>query len=181
MDERQLHAPRDAAYAAILAALDSERVRRLMLDLTEWAAIGAWRSRPDGSALRSRAADRFAADALDRLRRRVKRRGRDLTELGDADRHEVRIAAKKLRYAAEFFASLFPGKKAQRRAMAFLSALQGLQEQLGDLNDIAAEPLVLAALGLPPRGSAGSADRDVLLARAEEAHEAFADAKRFWR
>ena len=57
-----------------------------------------------------------------------------------------------------------------------------LQEQLGELNDLAHGPVVLAALGLenavaaPPPGR-----RKTLIAAAADAHEVFADAKRFWR
>ena len=63
-----------------------------------------------------------------------------------ADRHQLRIAAKKLRYAADGFAGLFPQKPAQR----FVGRLKGLQDGLGALNDLAtAEPLI-ARLNLAP-------------------------------
>ena len=45
----------------------------------------------------------------------------------------MRIAAKRLRYAAEFFAPLF----AKKRARAYLDALAELQDVLGDYNDAA--------------------------------------------
>ena len=49
----------------------------------------------------------------------------------------MRIQAKKLRYASEFFTGAFPGKKAVRRRNGFVAALEKLQDALGDLNDIA--------------------------------------------
>lgn len=67
----------------------------------------------------------------------MKRRGRHLDDLDPEERHRVRIAAKKLRYGAEFFAPLFPGKKAGKRHGAFGKALSDLQDHLGALNDIA--------------------------------------------
>lgn len=63
---------------------------------------------------------------------RLHKRGKKLASLDDAERHEVRIAAKKLRYAAEFFAPLFDEAGAQ----TYLSALEVLQDALA-LNDIA--------------------------------------------
>ena len=56
---------------------------------------------------------------------------------GEADaaaRHRVRVAAKKLRYAAEFFAPLFR----HAGAKAYVDALSKLQGTLGHLNDMAA-------------------------------------------
>ena len=49
------------------------------------------------------------------------------------DRHRLRIALKKLRYSAEFFAALYP-KAAVR---AWLEPLKDLQDMLGHLNDVA--------------------------------------------
>jgi CHAD domain-containing protein len=156
-----------------------------MLDLLEWAGFGAWRTRPAAKVaplLRMPAHD-FAAETLDRYRRRVKKRGRALAALDPEARHQVRIEAKKLRYAAEFFTSLFGDKKAKRRTKAFLSALEELQSSLGALNDIAtanemAHELSARGITLP---DAGGNDEDRLLIEAEAAHEALVDAKRFWR
>ncbi|MET0270091.1 MAG: CHAD domain-containing protein, partial [Sphingomonas sp.] len=152
--------------------------RGLMIDLLEWSIAGAWvQAKPDAPET----ADRFAADVLDRLRRRIKRRGRKLARLTDADRHEVRILAKKLRYATEFFGPLFDGRKARRRFGAFRTALEALQETLGELNDIATAPVVLARLGLPlPDAEAAAIRRKALLRDAQDAYEALIDTKRFW-
>lgn len=75
----------------------------------------------------------FADDILKIRHRKLARRGRKLKQQGAADRHRVRIAAKKVRYAAEFFRSRY-GDKAMAR---YLEALGDLQDVLGDLNDIA--------------------------------------------
>jgi CHAD domain-containing protein len=61
-----------------------------------------------------------------------------LRELSAGKRHKLRIAAKTLRYAIEFFASLFPGDKNTKRRQAALSSLKELQDALGALNDIVA-------------------------------------------
>lgn len=176
---------RNHAYAKAAAALRSDRARALMIDLAEWIAIGQLRSRTDGQDTRDLPAREFAAKALDRFRRKVKKGGRDLEELDDDARHEVRKAAKKLRYAAEFFAALYERKRERQRHKRFVSALETLQDQLGALNDLATAPEVLGRLGLAddPQATAllGAADKTDLLAAAAEAHDALVDAKRFWR
>lgn len=55
----------------------------------------------------------------------------------DEERHEWRIEIKKLRYACEFFSSLFDdgsNREVRRRVSRRLSSLQ---DNLGELNDIA--------------------------------------------
>ena len=56
--------------------------------------------------------------------------------------HQLRIALKKLRYTAEFFAPLYRSKDVKR----YLAKLRGLQNHLGDLNDIANVKGVVGAL-----------------------------------
>jgi CHAD domain-containing protein len=69
--------------------------------------------------------------------------------------HQLRIEVKKLRYAIEFFSSLY-GEARPRRHKAALAALAGMQEDLGLLNDqetardllpklLATDPQTLAA------------------------------------
>lgn len=171
---------RTAAYARVAEALGSVRARALMLDLAEWLAIGAWRTAPADPAVVARPARDFAGETLDRLRRRLKRRGKGLAHVDDETRHEVRIDAKKLRYAAEFFAPLFPSDKRKRRAKRFIGAMQDLQAHLGDLNDIATAPAVLARLGVAVE-SAPEGERERLIEAAAEAYDALMERKRFWR
>jgi triphosphatase len=109
-------------------------------------------------------------------------------------RDRLRIQTKKLRYAAEFFASLFPSKRASKHRKRFLSALERLQDGLGDLNDIAVHEKRIAALGgnhqlsNPARVFAaglltGREDARIEPAMTEATH-AYADlvkVKRFWR
>lgn len=75
---------------------------------------------------------------------RVLRRGRRLDRRTAAELHRLRIAVKQLRYATEFFATLFPG-----RGMATLrDRLVLLQDILGRINDAAVvRPLLSTAAG----------------------------------
>jgi len=75
----------------------------------------------------------FAARLLDRRQRKLERRGRALARSTPEERHALRIAAKKMRYAADFFAPLF----SRRRARLYLDALARLQKVLGRYNDAA--------------------------------------------
>lgn len=183
---KPLRTARTRAYKAVHRALAGPRLRALMLDLSEWTAIGPWTSDPARRDDRQQPIEAFAATALAKHRRRLKRLGRALDAVGDAQRHEARIEAKKLRYATEFFASLFPRKKSIRRYGKFSSALEALQSRLGDLNDLATAPLVLAELGLVGTPTAAALQPDVsrrgpLLEQAVDAHDALIDRKRFWR
>lgn len=76
---------------------------------------------------------RAARRMLDRQRKRVKKRGKVAKSGKEGDLHRLRIGLKKLRYACEFFAPLYPKKKVTR----YLKNLRALQNQLGDLNDVA--------------------------------------------
>ncbi|SCW72853.1 Inorganic triphosphatase YgiF, contains CYTH and CHAD domains [Sphingobium faniae] len=181
----RLLSARTEVYANAIAALRSERARGLIIDTAEWIEIGDWRAGAEGEGLRALPAGLFAARALDRFRRKVRKGGRDLEELDDEARHDVRKAAKKLRYAAEFFAALYERKRNRRRHKRFVTALEALQDELGALNDLASAPEILRGLGLAGDPNAkmllGPDDKADLLEAAAEAHDALVDARRFWR
>ncbi|MDX3899188.1 MAG: CHAD domain-containing protein [Sphingobium sp.] len=180
----RIETARGLAYDAVEAALAAERVRALMLDLAQWLAIGGWLTAPETTANRTMPIEDFAGHTLSRLRRRVKKDGRHIERLEDEARHEVRKDAKKLRYTTEFMGALFREKPQRRRQRKFLSALEGLQDRLGALNDLATMPNVLSDLGLSPdeeaRGMAGLDRKPGLLAGAARAHDALIAARKFW-
>jgi inorganic triphosphatase YgiF len=181
----RLRTARETRFDAVRLALGSAPVRALMLDLVAWIAIGAWRDDDATADVRTAPATDFARETLDTLRRRVKRRGRHLAKLDADARHEVRIAGKKLRYAAEFFAGLYAGKKAGRRREAFLDALEDMQTQLGHLNDLASGRALFAELDIADADTILAAgkkgDPARVLPKAADAYDRLIDAKRFWR
>ena len=65
--------------------------------------------------------------------RRLARRARKLAAADAPARHRLRIAAKRMRYATEFFASLYPAHQVRPS----VRALTSLQDTLGLLNDTA--------------------------------------------
>jgi len=122
--------------ARVRAAVGSPRYTGLMLGLGAWIAGEGWKqaeARPDGApadALEqkvARAAPRLVQHAAARVRKRA--RGFDLKR--PECLHKVRIAAKKERYAREFFEALSHGKKEARRH----DLLADMQDELGLLND----------------------------------------------
>ncbi len=173
---------RDTTYDSLFTTLADPRARTIMFDIAHWVAQGQWADSDDVGGQPARA---FAASVLARFRRRIKRRGKGLAAANDEMRHEVRKDAKKLRYASEFFASLFTRKREQRRHQRFVSALEELQDRLGALNDLAAAPGLIGKLGLGDYDGASlllpsDSSRKKMLQRAEEAHEELVDTKRFW-
>lgn len=184
----KLSADREVAYDGIAKALASKRFRGLMLDLLVWAEDGAWREAGDPEARErlARPIEETASDMLKARRRRVRKRGRHLAAISPEARHEVRIEAKKLRYAAEFFTGLVERKRDRKRLKAFLSGLEELQESLGQLNDLETARVLRAEHGTPEAEKAMRTGDDEgqereLIATAAAAYDVFSDAKPFWR
>ena len=133
----QVLGQREAAFDEAIAALETERFRALMISLIQWIATGQWLDADgEAGAWRAQLLGDFAPTRLDRLWHKLKKRGRHLVALEDEERHRVRIAAKKIRYASEFFAALYAEKKSHKQRRAFVAALAEFQEQLGSLNDL---------------------------------------------
>lgn len=195
----QVRAEREDAYDDAVAAMSAPDARRLMFDLAVWIEAGPWTRAGADAPSRASLAD-FAAAALDKRRRKLKSRGRRLDRLSVEERHQVRIDAKKLRYAVEFFTCLYPEKKQRQRARAYLEALKALQQDLGELNDIAQAQAFThdLATGFARRKGGPAARQELiyaagreagrrlaeapaLLADAVEAHRRFRHAEPFWR
>ncbi|MEO8740530.1 MAG: CHAD domain-containing protein [Casimicrobiaceae bacterium] len=131
----------------------------------------------------------FATALLAAREQKLRKLGKRLASATSTERHEVRIAAKKLRYAAEFFAPLFP----DRRARTYVRSLSRLQSTLGVLNDVAAAERLLAELAPPESTRAPRVVYAAGLARGwmaasqaggigavDKAWRAFARRKPFW-
>ena len=173
---------RAMAYAQAAGSVRSDRFRAALLDLAEWTEIGPWtHENAEREALRVRPAAEHARKALRRLRKQIRQQGSDLDELSVSHLHRLRIRAKRLRYATEFFAATFPGAKAAKRREKSLAALKDLQDALGSLNDLAMRQTLI---GEETAGHAlGDYETNVdrLLASAEKAYKKFSRAKPFWK
>ena len=99
-------------------------------------------------------AEEEAPSLLQFADRRLRRLLKNILELADAARvdyppslHQLRIGIKRLRYAIEFFGPMIPGKS----GAAAIKRLAGLQEELGQLNDLAsAGTLLMVCAGHDP-------------------------------
>jgi len=191
---RELEQKRLAAYACACAASRSLRFRAAVLDLAEWIETGPWATGDDKEqkALRTRPVAEHAEKTLARLRKRIKKKGADLRHRSVQQRHRLRIRAKRLRYATEFFAATFPdGANAERRTESLL-ALKDLQDALGDINDIATRRVLISdcrdsgareeSRSVTDLGLADAeAQEENLLHKAEQAFARFAETKPFWK
>ena len=124
---------REAAQDELVAAMESERYRRLV---DSWEALG--RAGADVGAADSDApdADRPAGEEADdliaRAYRRVIRRGRAIEPSTPPEAlHDLRKRAKELRYLLECFQTLYP----ERERTSVIKELKALQDNLGEFQD----------------------------------------------
>lgn len=127
--KHELHGEVERARAAVRC----ERYRHVVMATALWLLDGAW-SRATRNRGRDRAIVSPAAEILDRRTKKVAKRASYLPTLDASGRHRLRIAIKKLRYATEFFGSLFDHPKLKKQ---FTTILTDLQDSLGKLNDMA--------------------------------------------
>lgn len=182
---------RGGADAVAREAVASPRYTTMLLDLIATFYRCPWDTLADEAAAveRDRPLEEFCASVLAHRHRRVIRRGRHLAQLDGAGLHTLRIRIKKLRYAAEFFSSLY----ATHGVHDYTAALAHLQSLLGGINDAAtverlcerlreredySAPALTEAIGVLRgwAGAAASTHRSGL----DAAWQAFRDVQKFW-
>ena len=99
---------RMAANRTARRAVVSARGQGLLLALGAWINAETWLEGLDGAQVAEiqRPVSGFAQTVLDAALKRVRKRGRHFANLAPPELHRLRIAAKQLRYATEFFAPL---------------------------------------------------------------------------
>ncbi len=147
---RALEAERDGRREKLLAALRSERYFKL-LGALEDAARKPQIADPDVSL------ESVASDAFKRLRKAVRRLG---DEPSDEALHEVRIKAKRARYAAELVAPA-GGKPVER----FIERAKEFQDVLGEYQDAVVARERIRVLAARRRGAASAFAAGRLLER----------------
>ena len=160
--------------------LRAAKANALWLELLAWQAEAelpaAPAAAPAGADLTAGLAERLA-----RWHRRVVSAGKRWAKLDDPSRHALRRRAKRLRYAAEFAASLHDGEAVAR----YLARLAPVQDSLGRYNDLCVGLATYrAAVGDDARAwfAIGwlTARREVLLAESAAVLKDFARSKPFW-
>lgn len=138
----------------VATAINSIRYARLIFSFGNWAHQADWRMRsssPKNKKLAQPLA-KFAMQILERHHKKLQKKIRLLhdVETNDAPandaphmQHQLRKAAKKSRYAGEFFKSLFPAKRLQ----PYLKTLTAFQAVSGRMNDASVAMGLLHSLG----------------------------------
>lgn len=131
-------------YNAAVKAVDSKRYQQLMQKLND-----CLQNRDGRMSFTTRKGKQsvaripgFAHVLLSRAQYRLLKLGEKLHDAPPKERHKVRIAAKKARYAAEFFDALMAKKTAKR----YVKSLASLQDRLGHLNDLSVAGSLLTEL-----------------------------------
>jgi triphosphatase len=152
-----LEAHRFEVRAAMRAAIQQARPGAWLLAFQHWLQQRGWRANQSGGAAPE--AQRFtqlsplkkwARGSLQQGHRPIVRGARAFAGLQPPQRHALRIAIKRQRYAAEFFQTLFAG----RRQAQYLDMLREAQDSLGRTNDarVARELLTNAPVDTGPVG-----------------------------
>lgn len=140
--------------ARVRSAVGGPRYTTLMLGLGAWIAGQGWKQSGTQSGQQDGEQGSPPADALEKkvakaaprlvqhAAARVRKRARQLDLQRPEGLHKVRIAAKKERYAREFFETFSHGKKEARRH----DLLSDMQDELGLLNDSVVARALLAQL-----------------------------------
>jgi CHAD domain-containing protein len=133
---------RPRLYRQLQRSLRSARYRQFIEALTKRANL------PDHDTNEPALAAGFAAQRLERWRRKLIKRGRRLGRLGEAKRHRLRLRAKRYRYALEWSLPLLTKPPALTREE--IRQAKVIQDALGPLNDSFTHQAQAKALKIDP-------------------------------
>jgi triphosphatase len=173
-------------------AIENPRYVSMLIQFYRHLHSGDWRRASARARLGAPVGD-FARPLLQSRHKRLARLGARYEVLPEPELHRLRILAKKMRYAAEAFHSLYKPKPAKK----YISALAAIQDSLGSLNDAFVSRQLLSGLAqrlMVDRGMA-AADANLLqglvlgwqtaridrdLGGLKDVWQSFAEEKRFW-
>ena len=136
---------RQTLYTEARDLIDAKETAAFALKLQAFLSRRGWRNAAnERSSSLAAPVTQFSSQTLERLRKRVVKRGRKLVSLPDNERHQVRIALKNLRYTVEFFGGLYGDSRNYR---SYVRVVSRLQDILGAHNDAAGAQSLLDALG----------------------------------
>ena len=173
-------------------AIENPRYVSMLIQFYRQLHSGTWRRASARARLGAPVGD-FAGPLLQSRHKRLIKLGSRYEQLPEPELHRLRILAKKMRYAAEAFQSLYKAKATKR----YVASLAAIQDSLGSLNDAFVSRQLLSALAqrlMVDRGMA-AADANLLqglvlgwqtaridrdLNGFEGVWQRFAEEKRFW-
>src|SRR6516162_1072691 len=125
---------RQSAYQSAVAAIRSRQYTAALLKLSLWFASSSWRNQPvsQQSALLMAPIGTVASSLIGCRYKKVQKAANRFDELTPQQRHEFRIAVKKLRYTIEFLKDLFDSN----HVASFVQGLKPLQDDAGYANDV---------------------------------------------
>jgi inorganic triphosphatase YgiF len=185
-------AARTEARRAAHLAIENPRYVSMLIQLYRHLHSGGWRRASARARLGAPVGD-FARPLLQSRHKRLMKLGARYEMLPEPDLLRLRILAKKMRYAAEAFHSLYKAKATKK----YIASLAAIQDSLGSLNDAFVSRQLLSGLAqrlMVDRGMA-AADANLLqglvlgwqtaridrdLSGFEEVWQGFAAEKRFW-
>ncbi|MGE0254951.1 MAG: CHAD domain-containing protein [Alphaproteobacteria bacterium] len=132
---------RRLTYRRAARALATRRFANILATAQARLADGGWTAASPDKAL-ARPVGEHARRVLAKADRRLRRKGDNHRDLSLAELHEVRLAAKKLRYAGETFRALWP----RGASRLYLARVEAIQDSLGAVNDAATGEAMLAGL-----------------------------------
>lgn len=158
-----LQTAQQGEHRKLVDALDSDRYRQL---LSDWQAFLRGPSATEIVPLNARVplAEMVSRRAWRLYRRIVRSSGGINGATAPAELHEMRIAAKKLRYLVDISPSFYQAKDLER----ILSALKSLQRVLGDFNDTHVQERRLLECGHAAGAAGGPAGAILTLGRLAE-------------
>ena len=136
----QARKARRVAIKDLQEAIMSQRYHRLLLTLSSWLESERWMEQhkhADNFNLL-----KFSKRVFNKFHKRLMKGQLRFQGMRPEERHKVRITAKKLRYAMEFFYNLYPSKKIG----IFIKKLSKLQDSLGRMNDISVTGVLLKSI-----------------------------------
>ncbi|OKL43965.1 CYTH and CHAD domain-containing protein [Pseudovibrio exalbescens] len=146
-----LDSARDTVRQDVIAQLATARANSFILQLARYIQTREWREEisPEACEALDMPALEFADYALRKRWKACAKRAKHLETLTIEERHELRKALKKLRYAIEFFKTLYD----KEQTGIFIKSLKKLQDVFGYLNDVAmTDRLVAMDLPAAPSG-----------------------------
>jgi triphosphatase len=147
---------RATSYDRVRQVLADRRASYFLIGLGGWIETRGWRSDVAAEHLAQLAepATNFAQRILSAQHAKVLKRGRRFKSRSPEELHRVRLAAKRLRYVADFLLPLYGQRKSAKR---FSKGLADLQQELGLYNDMATTASLLADVGTESSGSGTAA------------------------
>jgi triphosphatase len=147
---------RTACYDKVRVVLADRRASHFLIGLGGWIEARGWRSdvAAGHEGQLAEPATNFAQRILSAQHAKVLKRGRRFKSRTPEELHRVRLAAKKLRYVADFLLPLFGQRKSAKR---FSNGLADLQQELGLYNDMATTASLLSDVGTESSGSTTAA------------------------